>query len=150
VEQSAPYLFMEVIMKDIFEHLTVGKKEYPFVFNINVIQSILDKYGSLNKWSELIVTKGSKSNDISPEMMEALRFMCTECINEGIDMENDPEDPHYIKRDIQRAFITEKQAGRIMSAIEDFNGFALNTIIKSNDTGKEKNLTADQSQTKTE
>jgi hypothetical protein len=134
-------------MKDVFEHLKVGEKEYPFAFNINVIQIILDKYGSLNKWSELLTVNGK---DINPKTMGALKFLCTECINEGIDMENDPEDPHYIKRDTPRPFITERQAGRIVSAIDDFNGFAMNTIIKSNDTGKEKNLTTDQSQTKTE
>ncbi len=132
-------------MKDIFKHITANGKDYPFVFNINVIQAITDKYGrknGLEKWAESLMPKDKSVPD-----MEALKFFCREAINEGIDMENDPEDPHYIPKETPRPFITEKQAGRIISAAADFNKFAMETVMESNASGKEKNLITGQSQT---
>jgi hypothetical protein len=139
-------------MKNVFKHLTANGKEYPFVFNINVIQAITENYGKENenekkengieKWAELV-----QPSDGSMPDLEALKFFCREAINEGIDMENDPDDEHYIKRETPRAFINDKQAGRIISAAGGFEKFAMDTVKESNDTGIEKNLITEQNQT---
>jgi hypothetical protein len=138
-------------MKDVFKHITIGegknKKEYPFVFNINVTQAITKKYGSIQKWADTFPTGDIK--DVDADMLDAIIFIYRECINEGIDMENDPESEHYIKREAPRLFINDKQTGRIMTAIEDYNKFVMDTVTESNDTGKEKNLMTDQNQTTT-
>lgn len=130
-------------MLNTFKYLKANGKKYPFVFNINIVNAISEKYGrkdGLKRWGEMIQPKSGKA-DVS-----ALIFMATECINEGIDMENDPEDSHYVAREKPRPFITEKQAARIISAAEDFDGFALETLAESNGGGKEeKNQIAEQS-----
>lgn len=134
-------------MKDVFKHITANGKQYPFVFNINVIQAISQKYGKSNGlqvWSEAVQPKDGSEPDI-----EALVFFCKEAINEGIDMENDPDDPHYVQG-TPRAFINDKQAGRIISAASDFNQMTINTIRESFDTGKEKNSMTEQNLTTTQ
>ena len=129
-------------MIDKFDHVKVGDKDYPFAFNINVLQAITHKYGKkdgLTKWSNLV----QPSNKDEPDL-EAIVFLAKECINEGIDMENDEESEHYVKREIDRKFISEKQAARIISKVEGFNSFAFGTIANSmgessKETNNEKN-----------
>ena len=79
-------------------------KKYDIVFDINVIETLQIKYGSFNKWSDLVQpTDGTECN------LEALKFGFCEAINEGIDIAN--EDGADIKP------LTLKQIGRIITDI---------------------------------
>ena len=40
-------------MKDIESKITVNDKEYPVVFNLNVMEEIQEEYGTLEKWGNL-------------------------------------------------------------------------------------------------
>lgn len=80
-------------------------QKYNIVFDMNVIEALQIKYGSFNKWSDLIqpTKKGEECN------IEALKFGFCEAINEGIDIAN--EDGADIKP------LTLKQVGRIITDI---------------------------------
>ena len=80
-------------------------QKYNIVFDINVVEALQNKYGSFNKWSDLIQpTDGTESN------MEALKFGFCEAINEGIDIANED-------REEKLDFLTLKQVGRIITDI---------------------------------
>lgn len=99
-------------MKDVVGNLKTSKKEYPICFNLNVMEEIQDKYGSITKWGELV----EETIDGEPrvkELKEGLMIM----INEGIDLKNDDTDS-------KEPFVDAKQVGRIISEV----GFA--TIVK--------------------
>ena len=53
------------------------------VFNLNVMESIQAKYGSVQKWGKLTDNKNGEPN------AKALIFGFTEMINEAIEIEND-------------------------------------------------------------
>ena len=80
-------------------------QKYNIVFDMNVIEAIQNKYGTFNKWSDLIqpTKKGEECN------IEALKFGFCEAINEGIDIAN--EDGADIKP------LSLKQIGRIITEI---------------------------------
>ena len=40
-------------MKDIYGEISYKDKTYKLAFNLNVMESIQEKYGSVNKWAEL-------------------------------------------------------------------------------------------------
>lgn len=129
-------------MKDVLKHIEANGKTYPMAFNINVVEAIQEKYESLDAWSKIIMPDDKKE----PKIKDVI-FIYKECINEGIDMENDPECQFYVKQDSPRAFINEKQAGRIISALTDTKGAIADLVKESNDSGKEKNLMTEQNQT---
>ena len=81
-------------------------EKYPFLYSINVMKSIQNKYGSIEEWGNKIEPKDKK---IEPDI-EAIIFYYTEAINEGIDCENE-----YLAE--KRPFISEKKAGRIITEI---------------------------------
>lgn len=80
------------------------EKKYNIVFDINVIEALQNKYGSFNKWSELIqpTEEGIECN------IEALKFGFCEALNEGIDIANEDTEEK-----IQP--LTLKQVGRIIT-----------------------------------
>ena len=68
-------------------------QKYNLVFDINVIETLQTKYGSFNKWSELIQpTKKNVECNI-----EALKFGFCEAINEGIDIANEDSAIYFAK-----------------------------------------------------
>lgn len=87
-------------MKDIKNKITVNGKEYPIVFNLNVMEEIQEEYGTLEKWGEL--TDGEEPN------AKAVIFGVTHMINEGIDIENE-ENGTDVKP------LTYKQVGRLIT-----------------------------------
>lgn len=113
-------------MKDAFKTIKVNDKEYPMVFNINVAAVMQKKYGSMQKFADILSPKKGEPS------LDDVIFMYRECINEGIDVENEDKGE-------KRSFITDKQAGRIMSAMIDSAGTIKSLIAESNNTGKEKN-----------
>lgn len=77
--------------------------EYDLVFNLNVMEEIQNEYGSVEAWGELVeATEEPKAKDI--------KYGFTAMLNEGIDIYNEENDD-------ERAFLTPKQVGRIISEI---------------------------------
>ena len=97
-------------------------KQYNIVFDVNVIEKLQIKYGSFNKWSELIqpTKKGEECN------LEAFKYGFCEALNEGIDIANED-------REEKLEFLTLKQAGRIITEIglKNVNGKLQEAVIES-------------------
>ena len=90
-------------MKNTIVYIETEKHNYPIVFNLNVMEEIQDRYGSLDKWGELTQGNGE------PRVKE-LKHGILAMINEGIDIENE-------ENGTNNPLITEKQVGRIMTEV---------------------------------
>ena len=93
-------------MKDFNGEIQYKGNTYKLVFNLNVMEIIQEKYGSLDKWGNL--TDGTENNG-EPDA-KAVIFGFTEMINEGIDISNE-ENGTDIKP------LTLKQVGRLITEI---------------------------------
>ena len=91
-------------IKEVSQEIDYNGKKYKIVFNLNVMQAIQDKFGSLDKWGELTDTKGKEIN------IEPLLFGFKEMLNEGIDIDNE-------KNGTDIPLLTQKQVGRILTEI---------------------------------
>ena len=89
-------------MKDIESKITVNDKEYPIVFNLNVMEEIQEEYGTLDKWGNM--TDGT---DGEPNA-KAVIFGFTAMINEGTDIQND-------RNGTNEKPLTKKQVGRLIT-----------------------------------
>ena len=89
-------------MKDYKFEFEVDNQKYTLVFNLNVMETIQAKYGSVQKWGRLTDSKNGEPN------AKALIFGFTEMINEAIDMENEETNG-------SKPFLTLKQVGRIIT-----------------------------------
>lgn len=114
-------------MLDVMKHVTVKNIKYPLAFNLNVANSIQKKYGTLENWSKKLKPEEGQEPDL-----DDIIFTYKEFINEGIDIEND-------EKGDSRAFVTNKQVGRLLSSLDNYTDIAKQLIIESNDNGKEKN-----------
>ena len=103
-------------MKDIESRITVNDKEYPIVFNLNVMEEIQEEYGTLDNWGNM--TDGT---DGEPNA-KAVIFGCTAMINEGIDIQND-------RNGTNEKPLTKKQVGRLITEYG-----LINATKKMNDT----------------
>lgn len=90
-------------MKDYKFEFELDNKKYSIVFNLNVMEAIQNKYGSVQKWGKLTDNKDSKEPNA-----KALIFGFTEMINEAIDMEND-------ENGTDNPMMTLKQVGRLIT-----------------------------------
>lgn len=113
-------------MKDKLGIIETSNKSYPICFNLNVMEEIQDKYGSITAWGEIVENKDGGEPKIK-ELKDALMIM----INEAIDIKNETEEE-------KQNFVTEKQVGRIISEV----GFRKTTEIIMNLT-KESTTTDD-------
>ena len=68
-------------MKDINGKILYKDKEYKMVFNLNVMEEIQEKYGSIEAWGNL--TSGEEPN------IKAVIFGFSAMLNEGIDIDNE-------------------------------------------------------------
>ena len=93
-------------MKEISKTLEYKGKEYKLVFNLNVMEVIQDKYGTLEKWGKL--TDGAE-NDGEPNA-KAVIFGIMAMLNEGIDIENE-------ENGTEEKMLTNKQVGRMITEI---------------------------------
>ena len=114
-------------MKNTVVYLETETKKYPLAFNLNVMETIQEHYGSLDEWGK--VTQG----DGEPKVKD-LKYGVLAMVNEGIDMENE-------KNGTREPLLSSKQIGRIMtevgiqtvvSAIRDITVAS----VKSEDSGK--------------
>jgi len=119
---------------DKINYLETKTEKYPLVFTLNVMESIQEKYGTIEAWSNLIQRDGEPD-------IKALKFFITEAINEGLEMEAE-------KTGEKRETISTKKAGRILTEI-GLSGAAskiMNTIAESIQTeDSAKNATSPQS-----
>ena len=90
-------------MKNKIVHIKANDKEFPLVFNLNVMEEIQEQYGSLEKWGE--ITQG----DGEPKVKD-LKAGILAMINEAIDIENE-------EKGTSTTPLNEKQVGRIMSEV---------------------------------
>lgn len=93
-------------MKEISKTLEYKDKKYKLVFNLNVMEVIQEKYGTLGDWGKL--TDG-KENDGEPNA-KAVIFGITAMLNEGIDIENE-------ENGTKEKMLTKKQVGRMITEI---------------------------------
>ena len=117
-------------MKDVNGKIQYKGEDYKIVFNLNVMESIQDKYGSVEKWGEL--TDGS-TNDGEPNA-KAVIFGFREMLNEGIDIDNEDSE-------VKRKPLTLKQVGRMISEIGLMSATATmnETVIESTKGEEQKN-----------
>lgn len=93
-------------MKEISKTLEYKGKNYKLVFNLNVMEVIQDKYGTLENWGKL--TDGAE-NDGEPNA-KAVIFGITAMLNEGIDIDNE-------ENGTKEKMLTNKQVGRMITDI---------------------------------
>lgn len=93
-------------MKEISKTLEYKGKTYKVVFNLNVMEVIQDKYGTLENWGKL--TDGAE-NDGEPNA-KAVIFGITAMLNEGIDIDNE-------ENGTKEKMLTNKQVGRMITDI---------------------------------
>ena len=89
-------------MKDIYGEITYKDKTYKLAFNLNVMESIQEEYGSVGAWAEL--------TDKDEPDFKAIIFGFTEMLNEGIEMDNDDNGTND-------KLLTHKQVGRMITEI---------------------------------
>lgn len=117
-------------MKDIKSYIETEKAKYPVVFNLNVMEDLQEKFGSMQAWSDL--TDGTNGEP----SIKALKYGLMVMINEAIDMQNEENDE-------KMAFVNEKQVGRIITevGIAKIGEVVRDTTIRSVDTGEQpKNM----------
>ena len=142
-------------MKDINGEIQYKEKTYKLVFNLNVMEAIQEKYGSLDRWGEL--TDGTAHaqkeyaqkhgsldgwDELKPEEKakfngepnaKAVIFGFTEMINEGIDIQNE-ENGTDIKP------LTLRQVGRLITDVGLANATkTLNETVIASTQSEEKN-----------
>ncbi len=142
-------------MKDFNGEIQYKGNTYRLVFNLNVMETIQEKYGSLDAWGAL--TDGTEYakkeyerkhgsiegwDDLKPKEKaeyqgepdaKAVIFGFTEMINEGIDIDNE-ENGTEIKP------LTLKQVGRLITDIGLANATkTLNETVIASSKSEEKN-----------
>lgn len=114
-------------MKNTYQTIEYKGKKYKLVFDMNVMEEIQEKYGSIEKWGEL--TDGSKGEPNA----KAIKFGFTAMLNEGIDIDNE-------ENDTKEKPLTLKQVGRMMTEIGFTNSAeALNKTVVESTKSDEKN-----------
>ena len=115
-------------MKDFNGKIQYKDKEYSLVFNLNVMETIQEEYGTIEEWGNL--TDGSKNGE--PDA-KAVIFGFTAMLNEGIDIENEEKGT-----DIKP--LTLKQVGRLITEIGLSEATAkLNETVIESTKSDEKN-----------
>lgn len=126
-------------MKEVSREVEYKGKVYKIVFNLNVMEAIQDKYGSIEAWGDL--TDGTVDRDGNPlpegetgEIdIKAFVFGFQEMINEGIEIDNEDNgtnDPP----------LTHKQVGRIISALtQEKVAREVNDLVIDSTKSDEKN-----------
>lgn len=112
-------------MKNKLTYIETEDRNYPIVFNINVMEEIQEAYGSVSAWGA-IVENAENGEPKVKDLKIGLMFM----INEGIDIENEitgRNDPT----------VSAKQVGRLITDVgfEAITNKIRNLTIESTNTG---------------
>lgn len=107
--------------------ITLRGKEYPILFDLNVVELIQQRYGDVAKL-------GEKISNISEQ-----KWILTKIINEGIEFDN------FINNRSNKT-LTEPQVGMLLSVASLQNGELSQKIVDAFNEclGDEKNLTAEE------
>lgn len=104
--------------------------EYELVFNLNVMEVIQDKYGSVEKWGNLVEAEDEAKDE--PKAKD-IKFGFWAMLNEGIEIYNEDHEE-------ERELLTERQVGRIVSEIGLAEAAkALNKTVVDSTKSDEKN-----------
>ena len=108
-------------MLNKLEH--IGK--YPVTFNINVMEEIQEKYGSISAWGAIV----ENAEGGEPKVKD-LKIGLMAMINEGIDIENE-------MNGTKNPFVDSKQVGRIISerGFDSITNVIRNLTVASTSTG---------------
>jgi hypothetical protein len=90
-------------MLDKMVHIKIGEKEYPITFTLNVMESIQEKYGTIDKWQSNLIER-----DETP--IKDVVWIFQELLNEAIDIENDD-------REVKLPKLEHKQVARIITSL---------------------------------
>ena len=94
-------------MKDISKELVYRGKTYKIVFNLNVMEVIQERFGTVEKWGEAMSADGGKEPKAS-DIIYGFWAM----INEGIDIDNEDK-----PKDQRLEPLTLKQVGRMLTEV---------------------------------
>ena len=142
-------------MKDFNGSIQYKGADYRLVFNLNVMETIQEEYGSIDKWgsltdgtayaeNEYIRQHGSLDgwDDLKPKEKakyegepdaKAVIFGFTQMLNEGIDMSNEENGTNIPP-------LTLKQVGRMITEVGLANATAkMNQTVIESTKGEEKN-----------
>ena len=99
--------------------------DYPVTFNINVMEEIQEKYGSISAWGAIV----ENAEGGEPKVKD-LKIGLMAMINEGIDIENEVKGTN-------KPFVDSKAVGRIISAygFENITRVIKNLTVASTSTG---------------
>ena len=113
-------------MKDIEKKITYNGKDYLIVFNLNVMQEIQEKYGTLQKWGELTDSREEPN-------AKAVIVGFTAMINEGIDILNE-------RNGTKDKPLTQRQVGRLITEYGLINATKkMNDAVIESTQSNEKN-----------
>lgn len=103
-------------MQNNLSYIETANRKYPIVFNINVMESIQEAYGSVKAWGEKV-----ENADGGEPRVKELKIGLMLMINEGIDIENEQTNQSTPP-------LTAKQVGRLIGDV----GFkAITEVIKN-------------------
>lgn len=113
-------------MQNKLTYIKTDGRNYPVVFNINVMEEIQEAYGSMAKWGAIV----ENAEGGEPKVKD-LKIGLMMMINEGIDIENEITGEN-------KPMVTSKQVGRIISerGFEEITNVIKNLTIASTDTGE--------------
>lgn len=102
--------------------ITYRGQEYRVVFNLNVMENIQEKYGTIAKWANL--TEGS-ANKGEPNA-QAIIFGFCQMLNEGIEIDNE-------ENGTDNKLLSLRQCGRIITevGITQATEILQDTVVKS-------------------
>ena len=92
-------------MQNKLTYIKAKDKSYPIVFNINVMEEIQEKYGSLSAWGGVV----ENANGGEPKIKD-LKIGLMLMINEGIDIENEETGKN-------EPMLDTKQVGRLITEV---------------------------------
>lgn len=118
-------------MKDISKTLEYRGKTYKIVFNLNVMELIQERFGTVEAWGEAMSSEQGKEPKASDIIYG---FWCM--INEGIDIDNeDKPENERIKP------LTLKQVGRMLTevGINEAAGQMKDLVVDSTKADNSKN-----------
>lgn len=92
-------------MKSAMQTIEYRGKTYKLVFDLNVMESIQDEYGSIEAWGKL-----TEPDDGGEPNVKALVFGVTEMINEGVEISNEDDGT-------DEKTLTHRQAARVLTEV---------------------------------
>ena len=114
-------------MKDFYGEIQYRGRIYKLVFNLNVMETIQEEYGAIDKWAELTDGASGEPN------AKAVIFGFREMLNEGIDISNE-------ENGTDEKMLTLKQVGRMITEYGLIEATkALNETVINSTKSEEKN-----------